>query len=400
MTRVTRRAFGLMCVGGALLTASGAKAADPFKVGALLTFSGVFAGIGEEMANALQLAFDHAGGSVAGRPLVIVRADTEGKPNVALAKARELVGSDKVDLLIGPVSSSESLPLRDFAHDNRVPLIMPHAAIDQLFGDKCSPYVLRTSFSGYQFARPMARWLAQKGVKTVALMAPDYVGPRDLMEKFEAEYVKNGGQIVAREFTPFQKTNDFAPYLARVKQAKPDAVWVSYGGAEAINFIKQSADFKVQDSMKLTGSGWTVSPLVLPAEGEAALGFQGLINYAPTIDNPENKRFQQDYQAKYGKVASEFGAQAYDTGLFVVAMLQALKGQTGDKAAVVKALREVAVAGTRGPLKIDAATNTIIQNMYIVEVRKGAKGVELAVVDTIPAVTDEPNGCQMRLDGG
>ena len=375
--------------------AGAAVAAEPIKVGALLAYSGVYAGIGEEMTNALQLAFDHAGGAVEGRPLVIVRADTEGKPSVALTKVRELTISDKVDLLVGPISSSEGLPLRDFAHENKIPLIMPHAAIDDLFGEKCSPYVLRTSFSGFQFARPMARWLPQHGVKTVALMAPDYVGPRDLMEKFEAEFVKNGGKVVAREFTPFQKTNDFAPYLARIKEQKPDAVWVSYGGAEAINFIKQAADFKVQDAMKLMGSAWTVSPLVLPAEGEAALGFTGLINYAPSIDNPENKKFQQDYRAKYGKTASEFGAQAYDTAMFIVGALKALKGKTDDKEAIVKALREASVAGTRGPLKIDAATNTIIQNMYIVEVRKGATGPELVVVDTIPAVTDEPNGCKM-----
>ncbi|WP_376093684.1 ABC transporter substrate-binding protein [Roseomonas sp. CCTCC AB2023176] len=379
--------------------ASRARAAEPIKIGALLSYSGVFASIGDEITNAMQLAFDHAGGTVAGRPITIVRADTEVRPNVALTKARELVGSDRVDLLVGPVSSSESIPLRDFAHQRRIPLIMPHAALDNLFGERCSPYILRTSFSGNQFGRPMAAWLAQRGVRTITLMAPDYVGPRDLMEKFEAEFTRQGGQIVGREFTPFQRTHDFGPYLARVKQQRPDATWVSYGGAEAINFVRQAADFRLSEATRVTGSGWTVSPLVLPAQGDAALGFQGLLNYAPSIDTPENRRFQADYRSRHGRTASEFGAQGYDTGLFIAAALRALDGRTDDKLALARAIRDARIVGARGPARIDPATNNIVQNMYIVEVRRGSNGPELAVLDTMPAVTDEPNGCQMRLEG-
>jgi len=370
-----------------------ARAADPVKIGALLSFSGVYASIGDEIANAMQLAFDQAGGAVDGRPLQILRADTEVKPNVALAKARELVGSDEVDLLVGPVSSSESVPLRDFAVQNRMPILMPHAALDSVTGDKCSPYVIRTSFSADQFAKPMGPWLVAHGVKTLALMAPDYVGPRDLMDRFEKAYVAAGGQVLRREFTPFGRTNDFGPYLARVKADKPEGLWVSYGGTEATNFIKQAADFRIQDSMKLTGTGWTVSPLALPAEGEAARGFVGLINYAPTLDTPANHRFQAEFRAKHGRGASEFGAQGYDTGLFIVAALQATKGRTDNRRALADALRQASITGARGPIRIDPATNNIVQDMYIVEVRPGP---ELAVIDTISAVADEPHGCVMR----
>lgn len=388
-----RTALGL---GVAASVARPALAAEPVKIGALLSFSGVYASIGEELANAMQLAFDEAGGTVEGRPLLVVRADTEVKPNVALAKARELLGSDGVDLLVGPVSSSESVPLRDFAAQNRLPIVMPHAALDSVTGERCSPYVIRTSFSADQFARPMGRWLVARGIKTLALMAPDYVGPRDLMERFEKEYVASGGRVLRREYTPFGRTNDFGPYLARVKGDKPDALWVSYGGTEAINFIKQAADFRIQDSMRLTGTGWTVSPLVLPAEGDAAKGFIGLINYAPSLDTPANKRFQAAYRAKYGRGASEFGAQGYDTGLFILAALKITGGRTDDKRALADALREASITGARGTIRIDPATNNIVQDMYIVEVRGGADGPELAVIDTIPAVADEPHGCVMR----
>jgi len=393
MTVITRRTA--IALGAACLAARPAWAAAPVKIGALLSFSGVYASIGEELANAMQLAFDQAGGAVEGRKLEIIRADTEVKPNVALAKARELVGSDAVDLLVGPVSSSESVPLRDFAAQNQMPIVMPHAALDSVTGDKCSPYVIRTSFSADQFAKPMGKWLMARGIKTLALMAPDYVGPRDLMDRFEREYVAAGGRVLRREFTPFGRTNDFGPYLARVKADKPDGLWVSYGGTEAINFIKQAADFRIQDSMKLTGTGWTVSPLVLPAEGDAAKGFIGLINYAPTLDTPANQRFQAEFRAKYGKGASEFGAQGYDTGLFILAALKATGGRTDDKRALANALRAASITGARGTIHIDPATNNIVQDMYIVEVRGGAAGPELAVIDTITGVADEPHGCVM-----
>ena len=393
MTVLNRRAAVTLAAAAAVRPAF---AAEPVKIGALLSFSGVYASIGEEIANAMQLAFDQNGGAVEGRKLEIVRADTEVKPNVALAKARELVGSDGVDLLVGPVSSSESVPLRDFAVQNRIPIVMPHAALDSVTGDRCSPYVIRTSFSADQFAKPMGKWLVARGIKTLALMAPDYVGPRDLMERFEKEYVAAGGRVLRREFTPFGRTNDFGPYLARVKGDKPDALWVSYGGTEAINFIKQAADFRIQDSMKLTGTGWTVSPLVLPAEGDAAKGFIGLINYAPSLDTPANKRFQAEFRAKYGKGASEFGAQGYDTGLFIVAALRATKGRTDDRRALADALRGASITGARGAIRIDPATNNIVQDMYIVEVRGGPAGPELAVIDSIGAVADEPHGCVMQ----
>ena len=125
------------------------------------------------------------------------------------------------------------------------------------------------------------------------------------------------------------------------------------------------------------------------------MGFTGLINYAPSLDTPENHRFQDAYQAKYGKQASEFGAQGYDTGLFIIAALQATGGRTDDKAALARALRAAAVVGPRGPVRIDPANNNIVQNMYIVQAQAGANGPQLAVIDTIPAVADGPEGCHL-----
>jgi len=383
-------------LGFLLVPLGAASGAEPIKIGALLTFSGVYAQIGEEMANAMDLAFDEVGNTVEGRAIKVIRADTEAKPNVALQKAKELVGSEKVDFLVGPVSSGESVALRDFVAESKIPMIAPNALATELTREKCTPYIIPVAFTTEQFTRPLAQWLRAHGTSTVYTLAPDYVGPHQLIESFTHWFTAAGGKVVGGEFTPFQKTNDFAPYLARVKSAKPDALYVFYAGGEAINFIKQAAAFRIMDSVKLVGPGWIVSPLVLPAEGDAAVGFRGVLNYAPTIDTPENKSFQQKYREKYKRGASEFGAQAYDAAKFIIAGLKATHGKTDDRAALVKAIRASRIVGPRGPISIDAASANVVQNMYIIEVVKTAEGPTLKVADTISQAKDEPTVCKLQ----
>lgn len=385
-----------LCIGLFLIPIGAASGADPVKVGALLSFSGVYAQIGEEMANAIDLAFEEVGNSVAGRPIKVIRADTEAKPNVALQKAKQLVGSDGVDFLVGPVSSGEGVALRDFIVESKVPLLAPNALATELTHARCSPYIIPIGFSLEQFAKPFAQWLRAQGTETAYTLAPDYVGPRELVEVFSKSFTAAGGKIVGSDYTPFQKTNDFAPYLARVKAARPDVLYVFYAGGEAINFIKQAAAFRIMDSVKLVGPGWTVSPLVLPAQGEAALGFVGALNYAPAIDTAENRKFQQRYRQKYKREASEFGAQAFDAAKFILAGLKATDGKTNDRPALVQAIRAASITGPRGPISIDMASANLVQNMYIVEVAKAATGPGLKIIDTINRVKDEPTACKLQ----
>ncbi len=385
-----------VCFGLLFVPFGAALGAEPVKVGALLTFSGVYAQIGEEMANAMALAFGETGNSVEGREIKIIRADTQGKPNVALQQAKELVGSENVDFLVGPVSSGEGVALRDFIAESKIPMIAPNALAQELTGTKCTPYIIPVGFSNLQSTKPLAEWLPAHGQKTTYTLAPDYVGPHQLVASFTRWFTAAGGKVLGGEYTPFQKTDDFGPYLARATDTKPDFIYVFYAGGEGINFMKQAGAFHIKDSVKLAGPGWTVSPLILQAEGDAAVGFLGVLNYAPTIDTPENKAFQKAYQEKYGRAASEFGAQAYDAAQFIVAGLRATHGKTDDHAALTKAMRAAEIVGPRGPISIDAASHHVVQNMYIIEVEKTAHGPALKVIDTIKQVKEEPSVCVLQ----
>lgn len=385
-----------MAAFAASLAAGPALAEEPVKIGLVLPFSaGPYVPLANEIADSLAMAIADAGGEVDGRKIEILREDTTHKPDVAQAKAKKLVFEDKADILVGPVGSNELTALLDFANQSKTPLLIPNAGDNEATGDRCSPWVMRTSFSNDQIVREMGPWMVKHGYKTAALIAFDYAAGHQQMEGFKRTFIQAGGTIVNEQYPPFGPISDFGPYLAKIKEAKPAAVFTFFAGPPATSMVKQFTEFGLKDQIKLAGAGWLISPLNLPGEGDAAAGVLGILNYVPAIDTPENKSFQAEFQAKYHRTASEFAAQGYDTGKLIFAALQSLKGKTADKAALVKALHSVTVKGTRGALRIDPKTNNIVQDIYIYEARKEGDKVDFVILDKIPAVQDPPNGCNL-----
>jgi branched-chain amino acid transport system substrate-binding protein len=380
----------------AFLLPQAARAAEPIRVGLLMPYSaGPYVPLANETAESLAMALEESGMEVAGRQIVVLKEDTTHKPDVALAKAKKLVFEDKADILVGPIGSNELGALFAFAAGSHIPLIIPNAGDNEATGEKCSPWVMRTSFSNDQIVREMGPWLVKQGVKTAAVIAFDYVTGHQTMDGFKRTFTEAGGTIVGEQYPPFGPIGDFGPYLTKIKEQKPDAVFTFFAGPPATALVKQFSEFGLKESIKLTGAGWLISPLNLPGEGDAAAGVIGILNYVPAIDNPVNKAFQAKFQAKYNRTASEFAAQGYDTGKLIYAALKANGGETADKAALVKALHEVSVEGTRGPLKIDPRTNNIIQDIYIYEAKKAGDKMEFNVLSRIKNVQDPPNGCKL-----
>ena len=372
-----------------------ANAKDTIKIGTLLPYSGVYTVLGEEITNAMILAFEEVDNSINGKTIELIKGDTEVKPNIALQKARKLVSSDKVDILVGPVSSSVALAIRNLVVQSKTPLIIPNAGANVLTGEKCSKFITRISFSNYQINAPMGTWLAESGIKSAFLLAPDYAAGKEMMSAFRTKFEEAGGEILGEEYTPFRKTKDFGPYLARVKNSGADAVYVFYAGGEAINFIKQAHSFGLGDVMKLTGAGWTTSPLFLPAQKNAAIGFIGSLNYVPSIDTEENKNFIKAYIDRFDRSPSEFAVQGYDSARVIIKAIESLSGNIADKDKLAEAINAISITGPRGPLTIDPETNNVIQNIYIFEVVSSKNGPELKVLDTIEAVKAPGPGCKL-----
>ena len=372
-----------------------ALAAEPIKIGVLLPSSGVYAGLGQDQTSALEMGFDHFGREVAGRPIELIHADTESKPNSGLAQIKKLVLRDRVHLVVGIISSAVAGAVRDFVHHAQVPLIISNAGNDDLTGERCSPWILRSSFSNSQINREMGPWLAAQGFKNVFLMAFDYAAGHQMMDAFQAGFVAAGGTVIGEEYPPLGETEDFGPYLAKVKAAAPDAVYVFFAGGPAIKFVKEWAAFGLKGKVQLAGAGWLNSALYLDAQGMDAEGALGILNYVPSIDTPENHAFQEQFRAAHGRNGSEFGVAAYDSARLIIEALKATGGNTEDKAALVAALQGTRFDGPRGPFRIDPRTNNVIQNVYVFEVQAQGDGVAAVVRDVIPDVQDAPNGCAL-----
>jgi branched-chain amino acid transport system substrate-binding protein len=389
MGRLKLFALGAAISACALAGIAGSAAAKVQKVGLLLPYAGVYAALGKEIDEGFMLALEEAGMA---KDIAVSREDSEAKPPVGLAKARKLVLEDQVDVIVGIVSSGVLAAIRDFVDSSKVPLIVANAGNDEATGENCSKYIVRVSFSNAQVNRPMGKWMYDKGIRKVYTLAPDYAAGRQMIEAFSKAFTAAGGEIVGSDYTPFQKTQDFGPHLTKAKAAGPQAIFTFYAGSEAISFVKQYGALGMKKDVPLYGSGFLTSPLYVNAEGSAAEGAITSLHYVPTIDTPENKAFVKTFKEKTGRVPSEYAVQGYDAGR---ALAEAIKGGASDRASLAGALPKVSYTGPRGPLKIDPATNNIVQNIYVYETVSAEGGLSQKVLDTIPSVADAPNGCKM-----
>ncbi len=371
------------------LVAAPALAAD-YKIGLLMPKSGPLAALGEEMTNGFNLAVEHFGAELGEHTLTVVEEDTETRPQPGLQKMRKLVLQDEVDVVTGIASSAVLAAVQDFAHQSQTPIVVANAGNDLATGERCSPYVVRVSFSNSQVNRPIGPYLFEQGVRRIYTLAADYAAGHQMIETFAREFKAAGGEIVGGQFTPFGQTSDFGPFLTAARASEPDGIFVFYAGREAISFVQQYDSFGLKESTPLYGSGWLVSAAYVNAQGAAADGIVTALNYVPTIDNPENARFQADYQAQFGRVGSEFAVQGYDAGRLII---EAIKKAGDDKDKLAEKLPKVKFNGPRGPLEIDPATNNVVQNIYIYKTNVTEAGASQQIMDVVEAVRDPANGC-------
>lgn len=369
---------------------TGPAMAKPVKIGVLLPYSGVYAALAEDIDNGFDLAIEQFG---EGLEFEIIREDTETSPPVGLAKAKKLAFEDEVDVLTGVVSSGVLGAIRDFVHETKIPLAITNAGLDIATGERCTPYFTRFSFTNASPATSLGEWLAEQGVETAYTIAPDYAGGKDSVHAFTEAFEKGGGKVIGAEFTPFQKTQDFGPYLAKAKASGAEALYVFYSGSEAVSFLKQYDSFGLKESLPLYGAFLT-SPLYVNAAGKAAEGVISSLNYVPTIENEENAAFVAAFTEKYGHGPAEYSAQGYDAAR---AIIQAVKSGATDRASIAEALPKADLSDSpRGPSSIDPETHNIIQTMYIYETVSG-DGDQLTqkIIGTVPDFKPPLNGCEM-----
>jgi branched-chain amino acid transport system substrate-binding protein len=342
----------------------------PLKIGFLAATSGVFATVGKQMLDGLNMYIDQQGGVLAGRPVQIIVEDTEANPEVGVRRAQKLVDQDGVDFVTGIVSSAVAVGVRDYFHEGDVPLIISNGNVTALSRGLISPKIHRTSSSFAQYGSAPGQWFYDNVAKDgVIVMTSDFVGGRDYAAAFKTRFEAAGGQILEEVFTPFQTTSDYQPFLSNARAKNPNAIMAFYGGGEGVNFANQYSDFGLIDSVPLYALGALTDETVLPAIGAKALGVKTHAFYTFGLDTPGNADFVGEYESRFGEVPTYFSVGSYDAAHLIDVVLQKVDGNTEDTDSLLAALDDPgALYSPGGFFEMDAKTNNAVRQFHMREV--------------------------------
>jgi branched-chain amino acid transport system substrate-binding protein len=361
------------------LGAAPAWAQQPVKIGFVSTFSGPTAVIGNDMRNSFELALDHLGRKMAGKPVEVIYEDDQQKPEVGVQKSQKLVESDKVDFVIGYIWSNVLLASLKPVVDSQTFLISANAGPSQIAGEQCSPFFFSTSWQNDQTPQAMGTYMTQKGVKTAFLIGPNYAAGKDMLTGVRTTFK---GQVIGEELTKWPDQLDFSTELSKVRAARPEAVFVFYPGAAGVQFLTQYAQSGLKGQIPLY-TAFTIDAITLPLQKDLALGVPGAQEWVNDLPNDANKKFVADFRAKHKNYPSFYGAQSYDAANFVNSAVVAVNGDLSKKDAMRAEMRKAHYASVRGPYKY-GNNQFPIQNFYLQDVVKDAEGnFTLKTVTTI-----------------
>lgn len=367
----TRRGILL---GAAMLSAGIASAAEPLKVGLIVPMSGPFASTGRQVDAAVKLFLQQNGATVAGRQVQVILKDDGGvSPDVTKRIAQELVARDRVHVLAGFGLTPLAFAAAPVATQAKVPMIVMNAATSVI--PQRSPYIVRTGFTLAQVTAPMAQWAAKNNIKSVVTFVSDYGPGIDAEKVFVKDFSAAGGKVVASLRAPLRNP-DYAPFLARVKDAKPDAVFVFVPSGEGAAVLKQFTDRGLDKAgIRLIATGDVLDDDLMPSIGPSALGVVSSHHYSAAHPSPENKAFVAAFgKANKGLRPNFHAVGAWDGMQLLYAALKKTGGNS-DGTKLVEAMKGAAWTSVRGPVSIDPATRDIVQNVYIRKAEQANGGV-------------------------
>ena len=374
------------CAVVALAAADRIRAEDTVKIGFILPMTGQQQSTGKQISAAAKLFMAQQGDTVAGKKIELIIKDDGAVPDNTKRIAQDLLVNDKVTFLAGFGVTPAAMAVAPLATESKTPEIVT-AAGTSIITEK-SPYIARTSFTLAQSTVPMADWAAQNGIKKVVSMVSDYAPGADAAKSFAAEFTAKGGQILDSITFPLANP-DFAPFLQRAADAKPDAIFVFVPSGQGGVFIKQFVERGLDKAgIKIIGPGDVTDDDLINGMGDAVIGTVTAHFYSADHDSPANKAFVAAFKKANDGLRPNFMAVSGYDGMHL--MYEALK-KTGGKTdgdSLIAAMKGMAWESPRGPISIDADTRDIIQNVYIRKVAK--KNGELYNVEfaTFPSVKD------------
>jgi len=366
----TRRGFlSALAAGAAALSATRlAWAADPLKIGLILPLTGPFASTGRQIEAACRLYIARNGDTVAGRKVELIVKDDTGSPETTKRIAQELIVQEKVAILAGFGLTPLALATAPLATEAKVPMVVMAAATSII--PTRSPFIVRVSMTLPQITQPMAEWALKNNIKRVATLVADYGPGLDAEKTFVKRFTEGGGTIVESIRSPLQNP-DFAPFLQRVKDAKPDALFVFVPSGQGTAVMKQFAERGLGEAgIKLIGTGDVVDDDILDAMGDPTLGVITSFHYSAAHPSAENKAYVEAFmKANNGMRPNFMSVGGYD-GMHMIYEAEKKTGGSSDGEKIVAAMKGMSWVSPRGPMSIDPTTRDVVQDVYIRKVEK------------------------------
>jgi branched-chain amino acid transport system substrate-binding protein len=374
MPKNIRRAALAAIAAAMALAAPAAFAQEPIKVGAVLEVTGPFASIAKQIENGMRLYMKEHGDTVAGRKVqLIVKDSTGAQPEIAKRLVQELITRDKVDFIVGFGLTPNAMAAAPVVTESKTPTIIMNAATSVIITK--SPYMARVSMTLPQVTMPIAQWAIKNNIKRVYSLVADYGPGLDAEATFKKNFTGSGGQIIGEVRTPL-KNPDFGPFVQRIKDAKPDAVFIFLpAGEQGISFMKGYRERGLAEAgIRLIGPGDVVEDDILEAIGDSALGAVTTHHYSAAHDSPRNHAYVKSYTDTYKMRPNFMSVGGYDGMHVVYEVAKKLGGKIdGDRA--MEVIKGMKIDSPRGPIQIDAQTRDVVQTVYVRRVEK--KGGQL-----------------------
>jgi len=365
---MNRRKLLLTSIGLAAMVSSVLAQPAPFKIGLVVPMTGAQATTGRQIEAAARLWMAQNGDTVTGRKVQLIVKDDTSLPDMTRRLAQELVVNDKVDVLAGMGITPSALAVAPISTQSKTPLVVMAAATSSI--TEASPYIVRTSFTLPQASVAMADWAPKNGIKTVVTLVSDYGPGIDAEKYFTDRFAANGGKVADKLRVPL-RSPDFAPFLQKVRDIKPDALFVFVPSGAGAAVMKQFGERGMDKAgIKLIGPGDVTDDDQLNDMGDVALGVVTSHHYSAGHPSAVNKTFVQAFEKTNKGLRPNFMAVGGYDGMRVI--YEALKktGGKGGGDALIAAMKGQTFESPRGPVSIDAQTRDIVQNIYLRKVEK------------------------------
>lgn len=358
---------------------------NTFKIGLVLPMSGPFASTGKQMELAVRLYMAQHGDTVAGRKVVLIVKDDTGSPDVTKRIAQELVINDKVQVLAGFGLTPLAMATAPVATQAKTPLVVMAAATSII--TEASPFIVRTSFTVPQVVTTLADWATKNNIKKVVSLVTDYAPGIDSEKYFNQRFINNGGVVIETLRVPL-RSPDFAPFLQKVRDAKPDALFTFVPAGVGSALMKQFSERGLDKAgIRLIAEGSVTDDDILNNMGDVAVGVVTAHHYSASHKSALNKKFVEAFgKANNGLRPNFMAVGAYDGMRVIYEAAKTTKGAGGE--ALLNAMKGQAFESPRGPIYIDNQTRDVVHNMYVRRVERVNGQLWNQEIETVTDVKD------------